>query len=103
MTDWEASGPDGFGDFHISSKGEQLAKCVVIQNGFRSAEETQAIALQVLKAVNNHAKLVEALDIVRKMIAGEIIEAAVIDTQTMEGLGSMIDRVLAPLISPRHT
>jgi hypothetical protein len=56
---------------------------------------SEANAAFIVKAVNNHDKLVEALDIARKMIAGEIIEGAVIDTKTREGLGHMLDRVLA--------
>lgn len=63
MADWVASGPDEFGDFHISSKGEQLAKCVVVQNGFRSPAETKSIAVQVIKAVNHHEDLVKALEV----------------------------------------
>lgn len=58
---WEAKGPDAFGDFIIASKGEELAKCVVVQNGFRTPEETAAIAARLIKAVNNHGALVNAL------------------------------------------
>lgn len=60
-TPWVAHGPDPFGDFNISSEGEQLAKCVVVQNGFRTPEETAAIATRLIKAVNNHDALVKAL------------------------------------------
>jgi hypothetical protein len=59
---WEAHGPDDFGDFSISAKGEQLAKCVVIQTGFRSPQETRAIAERLIAAVNSHDALVKALE-----------------------------------------
>jgi hypothetical protein len=59
---WEARGPDDFGDFTISAHGEQLAKCVVVQNGFRSPEETKSIAERLIKAVNSHDALVKALE-----------------------------------------
>lgn len=58
---WEAHGPDDFGDFNISRKGEKLAKCVVVQNGFRTPEETAAIATRLIKSVNSHDALVKAL------------------------------------------
>lgn len=71
MTDWVASGPDEFGDFYISSKGEQLAKCVVIQNGFRTPEETKAIASEIIAAVNNH----EALKAENERLRSELEQA----------------------------
>jgi hypothetical protein len=40
-------------------------------------------------------RLRKALEITQKMIKGEIIENAVIDTQTMQSLGSMIKAALA--------
>jgi hypothetical protein len=61
-TRWRAEGPDEFGDFHLAEEGEQLAKCVVVQNGFRSHEETKRIAEDVIRAVNSHADLVAALE-----------------------------------------
>lgn len=61
MSDWKATGPDAFGDFNITSKGEQLVKCVVVQNGFRTPEETRATSELIIKAINSHESLVEAL------------------------------------------
>lgn len=61
MSDWKATGPDNFGDFNIHGKGEQLVKCVVVQNGFRTPEETAATAERIIRAVNSHDALVEAL------------------------------------------
>lgn len=58
---WVARGPDDFGDFTISAEGEELAKCVVVQNGFRTPEETKAISERLIKAVNSHEALVSQL------------------------------------------
>jgi hypothetical protein len=38
--------------------------------------------------------LVKALETVRLMIKGQMVECAVIDAETMEPLGGMLDRVL---------
>lgn len=61
MSDWKATGPDSFGDFNITSKGEQLVKCVVVQNGFRTPEETAATSALIIRAVNCHDDLAAAL------------------------------------------
>lgn len=66
---WFVSGPDEFGDFHFSSNGEPLAKCVVIQNGFRTAAETKMIAAFVHIAVNSHDALVRALEEIQDGLA----------------------------------
>ena len=58
---WRAKGPDDFGDFAISAEGEELAKCVVVQNGFRTPAETKQISERLIVAVNNHDALVKAL------------------------------------------
>lgn len=68
---WEAHGPDDFGDFTISAKGEQLAKCVVVQNGFRSPQETKAIAERLIQAVNCHEVLVKVLEGIAEFSSGD--------------------------------
>lgn len=72
---WEAHGPDDFGDFTISAKGEQLAKCVVVQNGFRTPAETRTIAERLIRAVNNHEVLVKAIqDIKAATLNGRVCD-----------------------------
>lgn len=57
-----ADGPDEFGDFHIRSRDERLAKCVVVQNGFMSPEETRTLANEIILSVNALPDLVKALE-----------------------------------------
>jgi hypothetical protein len=82
---WHISGPDEFGDFHIAPEGEQLVICCVIQNGFRSREETASSAQFILTAINFYNTAVEAL----RIIAG--------DQQCVDNLMSNADVARAAL------
>jgi hypothetical protein len=46
--------------------------------------------------------MVKALEITRKMIRGEQIEAAIVDLETMQSLGAVIDAALALVGSQRE-
>lgn len=67
-----ADGPDEFGDFHIRSRDERLAKCVVVQNGFRSPEETRALANDIVRSVNALPDLVKALEELLRVSVDEV-------------------------------
>lgn len=58
---WHCEGPDCFGDFNIIPAVTSLAIGAVVQNGFRSAEETAANA----HLVGASSDLYEAIVMVR--------------------------------------
>lgn len=58
---WMLLGPDEFGDYTISEPTKPLVIAAVIQNGFRSKEETAANAALIVQAVNGLPKLQRAL------------------------------------------
>jgi hypothetical protein len=58
---WRADGPDDFGDYNILNDDDSLAIAAVVSN-MRPAECVAANAAFIVRAVNCHAELVEALE-----------------------------------------
>ena len=77
-----------------SIEGRYEAYIEKITYGEIPQEIAKANALYIVKACNAFPDLVKALETASLMIKGQMIECAVIDTETMEPLGGMLDRVL---------
>lgn len=65
---WHTEGPDDFGDYNILHDGDSLAVGAVVSN-LRSPKEVAANAALIVRAVNSHHALVEALKAIEPFIA----------------------------------
>lgn len=70
---WHADGPDMFGDYTIQPAGEVLAVAAVVSN-MRPPEEVAANAELLIRSVNSHHELIEALTEAREFLAVELAE-----------------------------
>ena len=67
--------PCKFGDYVISRKTEELAIASIVQNGFRSSEETKANAEFIVKACNTYEANQATIKALTEALRASVTEA----------------------------